>query len=393
LTEVVYIQYELKMQTQSVRQKSPGCVASALLLVALSTGCDKSKESEEAGGGASEDEPAEPAEVKGLHASSSDPAVVALVEEVLTCEWSDDWGPASSCEAYRAWQRSDELKAADATLVNMLEDPDDKLRYLASEAIGPKSWATAFRDDAALVGRILAAAKVETHERVASWLGDALAEVSYADIGDAELTDAAMGLLKTHDISQLRASLASGLLEKAPAHPGLYELYVGLARNVEEADVRFSTHLGLRGAMTLDDDKKTAVCEVWTEGIGSTDENVASLAGELMARFEACSEKWDALLEGIAERAEQGRLAKSANSWRDAKALKDLHAQDQATDDQKKRAVAVAKTLVENTQINVRARTDALRFVGDADPNGARFAARFLEDENSTIRRWAQELQ
>jgi hypothetical protein len=107
--------------------------------------------------------------VKGLGNADNDPAIVALATKVEVCEWLTGMGTLdAACPEWKAWQDAKTWRSdgglggatADATIVNLLEDSDIKVRALASERI----WAHGndLRKDPALVKRVLAAAAGET---------------------------------------------------------------------------------------------------------------------------------------------------------------------------------------------------------------------------------------
>ena len=105
----------------------------ALTLLAAVPACkdekgDDSAETAEEESGSSGD--------SGLNHPDNDAAVVKLAKAAMKCEWKRD-ALAHDCEDYKAWNKSEELDDGknDATLLNMLDDGDKVVRFLAAKAL------------------------------------------------------------------------------------------------------------------------------------------------------------------------------------------------------------------------------------------------------------------
>jgi len=137
------------------------------------------------------------AEVKGLANPTSDPATVLLANNALACKWKPDCTghgcpkdqldltPDEGCAGVKTW-RSAKIAgtdAGDATLVNMLEDRDVRVRLLGAWQLsfGPHgAWAS----NRELARRVIAAAAAESEEgnQIAALAG-AVADINYDATG------------------------------------------------------------------------------------------------------------------------------------------------------------------------------------------------------------------
>ena len=124
----------------------------ALLLAAPACNDDNAGDSAETdeGSGSSGD--------SGLNHPDNDKAVVKLAKAAKKCEWKRD-SLAHDCEDLKAWNKSEELDDGknDATLLNMLEDGDKVVRFLAAKALQNNS--VKWPSDEKAGKRVLAAAK------------------------------------------------------------------------------------------------------------------------------------------------------------------------------------------------------------------------------------------
>ena len=337
----------------------------ALVLGALvATGCCKESSTEK---------PAEASGTKGLADPSNDKALVDLTKPVLTCKWAS-YGFDANCPAYKAWSESDLFKngAGDATLVNYLDDPDEKVRYLGARMLGQKG--NAYRKDGALATRVVDGADKETSKVVVSPLGRAVGSIDLVAVGLAPRVET---MIESHSNDDLREALAGGTMSANREAPGMYALFVKLARADKNAKVRKAAAASFWTGTPRG--KHEDVCKLWLELAGDKDGDLAGHSAYHCAFSPlegGCTGQWDALLSLIERQAKSGEVKSSFT----ASALKYLYDQKKVSAAQKKRALAVAKLLVENTKNDGSARGSALEFVGKQDPGGKAYAARFDND-------------
>jgi hypothetical protein len=271
---------------------------------------------------------------------------VAVAQETLTCEWEEK-GFTLNCDAYRAWTRSDALEGADQTLLNMLEDDNEQVRFLAATILNERQVATTYREEAAEARRVVVAAGAEETDVVAFHLGGAVAVINFGAVDDAALASEIVEMMQSHPVASARAGLASRLMGVNRAHPELFEVYLEVARGDEDAQVRREAQAGLRASMP-DEAQQAMLCELWSEAAADGDGDVASQAAEALTDLTYCREHWDALLETLRARAEAGHVASADDFKRFPKVLHNIHRHADATPDQRTRAVEVARALVEN---------------------------------------------
>jgi len=147
---------------------------------------------------------------KGLSAKDNDPKVIALVKPALGCGW-DTHGFKNDCEEWKKWREADaEFKggAGDATLVNLIEDVDEKVRYAGAFKLDRDG--SAYRADKALATRTVAAAEAEKTNKFAGMLGGAIAEIAFDKTG---LWDRVKALATTSEHVPLRSSLVGHMLK------------------------------------------------------------------------------------------------------------------------------------------------------------------------------------
>lgn len=112
------------------------------------------------------DKPAEPAKKVGLEDPTSDPKIVAAAKQVLTdCaktmeeKSGEKTKMLDACDKFGAHFGDQRFEKAEVTMVNFLEDPDVRVRFMG--LVGLHRFAYAYKDDKALVGRALDALKKE----------------------------------------------------------------------------------------------------------------------------------------------------------------------------------------------------------------------------------------
>lgn len=149
------------------------------------------------------------ARVRGLDAQSSDPLVVKLIRDVVAqCPWNGRF------EGLCRRVEHDELVTdgkADETLVNMLEDESEKVRWLGARLLlvnGKK-----YGRDPNLAKRVVAAAKAETSDSVVQPMASAAAAISGTATGPSEELK---WLMTEHAVEKMRSEVAVSLLGQNP---------------------------------------------------------------------------------------------------------------------------------------------------------------------------------
>jgi hypothetical protein len=323
----------------------------------------------------------------GLADPSNDAAVVALAKKALACEWKNA-GFKYDCPDLKAWKEAELLKkgANDKTLVNMLGDADEKVRWLS--ATGLSSHGLEYRKDKALASALVTAAEKETFEANGSTLGSALSRI---DLKATGLTDRVKKIISGHKLEALRRSVAGSVLFNNKEEGDFFGFLQELARNKEEkAGVRRAAVAAFWTGTPQG--KHEDACKFWLEMADDDEQEVAGEAAYMCAFYphnDGCTGQWDALLDLIENKSKAGEV----NSPQVASALNYLHDQKKVSPAQKTRTLAVAKTLAENAKNGGSARARALEFVGKKDPAGRTYAAKFENDQEFFVKSTAKRIQ
>jgi len=323
-------------------------------------------------GSGSDPKPAVKAEppAKGLAAKDNDPAIVALVKEAVKCKPDGsrlEW----NCDGFKAWRDSKLFGDAksDKTLANLLEDPDEKVRFL-----GADRFAVRASEDAAIAKRVLAAAQAETSTLVADSLGKALGKI---DANKAGIAADVTKVITDHKLPELRL----GVIIAGAENGALFAPILAVANTSTDDKMR----LAAEGAFynNTPAGKEADVCKMWLANVDNANAEISGTAAELCGRVSSCKDSWDPLLDKIDAKAKAGAVAFHGM----AGALQWIHDGSTATDAQKARTLALGKAIASNTKNEAFARARAVEFVGATDKA---FAAGFKNDKEGVIKQAAE---
>lgn len=320
----------------------------------------------------------------GLNAAGNDPAVVALAKKAITCKFSES-GLEYSCADKKAWEESELTKEgkADPTLVEMLGDASEPVRYIAAYALSGKG--DKFKGDKAMADKILTAAEKETSKAVARELGAVAGKIKLKDLG---FVDRAMKLAKAPTMKELRKSFIGSA--QFSNREEFYETTKAIAKSDPDIDLRDAAMSAYW--VGTPNSKNAEVCALWLElSHDPANEEFAAHAAYFTAFYphsSGCKAEWDTMLGDIEKGAKAGKLKSSY--W--GSALYYLHNQSAASDAQKKRAIAIAKTVVENAANGGSARGRALELVGEKDPTSKAFVTKFKDDKDFYVKSRAADL-
>lgn len=360
-------------------------VIAVAALTLFATSCCKDKKGDEPGTSGASSGPAESG-TKGLSDPSNDKALVDLAKPVLACKWSAG-GFDYSCAELKAWNASDLLKdgKADKTLVNFLDDGDEKVRYLGASGLSQKG--RAYRKDKDLATHVVDVADKESAKVVVTALGRAVGTI---DLKGTGLADRVKTMVESHKNEALREALAGNTLFDNRDVPGMYDLFVKLARTDKTPAVRRAAAAAFWTGTP--NGKNEEVCKLWLELAGDKDSDLAGHSAYHCAFTSSgggCVGQWDALLTLIETQAKSGGVRSSFT----ASALNYFYGQGKASAAQKKRALEIAKVLVKNNKNDGAARSSALDFIGKNDPGGKAFAAQFDADSDFFVKSSAKRIK
>jgi len=381
--------------------------AGALALLICAAGCGKSADPTAAGSAAPSAQAA-PASSAAVGAGNEDPMITAPVKAVIeTCSatWRPGWGFEAACPAFQAFSALKVPRGAqDATLVHLLDDPSEKVRSLGARGLA--TWGVTFATDKALAERVIAAAGKETSEAFAGILGNVAGHI---DVSVTGLGEPIKGLvLREGALQELQAGVIAGFLPANVASPIAFDLTREMALSGPNTRVRNAAVTALSAVY---EKRGEEVCEIWTQALKAPEElpaanaasrlttgaswvgysqNGWSTTSSYFVRENRCAKLQNATLAAIEERAKTTKLVEEG--W--VTALAGLFREDLPTAPaaEKKRALSVARALVEKKDHSPTLRGSALRFVAKKDPDGKAFAAKFEKDPDTYLKTVAAEI-
>jgi hypothetical protein len=346
-------------------------IACVLSLSLAAAACGK-KSDGAADGAASSSGPA----VKGLGNSANDPTIVAAAKKAMACPWKgDSTSFDTDCADWKAWVATSDVykvAAADATFINMIEDPDVKVRLLASEHLGHDSerkWVT----DPALSGRVIAAAAAETQSHYGvDAMGKAVAHIDFSKTGNWA---AAKTALEGTSLKSMERSALDWLLDFNETNAEVWDWVKSKLKDPDKSTAGAAV-FGFVGLST----RRADACKVWADMLPD-DRIGASCASHISGQTE-CAPQFDATLDAADGHAKNANATDSDWPYSMGKIAKSV----KATDAQKKRAIAIITSFANNTHVDGYVRAGAIRAMYEADPaKGKALAAKFAKDPNSSI--------
>jgi hypothetical protein len=320
---------------------------------------------------------------KGLADTANDPKIAKAFKDVLDCPWSadDDWF-ASECPALVAFGENEALLGEDVdqgvlTLLNLLDDSDEKVRFLALDKM--PSSAAAYNDKA-LASRILAQAERETTERCASGFG---ALVGKIDLKSTGLIAPVKRLVETHAKPKLRKSILGGILYSNADNRDAMDLVLAGLKS-DDKDIRYTSVLNLsKGEKSFAAD----ICPAFVKMLDDPSPDVVGLSAQNLGYVGKCTGQIDTLLAFATKRAAAGgeKLFLIAN------ALGNLCENASVSDAQKKEAAKIARAFASGKN-DSSVRSSAFYGVTSCDPAGAEaFLKGFLKNPDENVKKSAQE--
>lgn len=340
-----------------------GSLAGLLLVAGLSPGCSKSSPPD-----VRDAAPTSVPRPQGLDHPANDPRVASLARGALACPWTDK-GLVETCPALIAWKKAVEQDtSADPTLVAMLDDSRDAVRWLSG--VGLAEGSRPLHRDGERAKVLVDATRREKHERVGRELGFA---VGALDLTATKLEREVRELVTSHPLPLVRLAIVSRTLQ---TNPSMFELVFQLARTEKDPQVRRSAIGALRLAPAA---HREQVGALWVELASDADGEIADAAVTKCAvSEEICRARWDDLLTKMEARA-------TAFPEFMPFALGDLHEQPRATAQQKARAERLAVAVLEATSNTDIARSKALAALARMDPKRARALAAKYVDAPSVV--------
>jgi hypothetical protein len=323
---------------------------------------------------------------KGLAAADNDAAIVALVKAALDCPRNGHEllpGCREGFALYRAL--TVDGAAADRTLVNLLEDPDDRVRSIGIFAL----WSPQrprFQPDKDLAGRVIAAAEKEAPTGAAAiYWGGVVAAIDFERAGVLARVAA---MVKNEQLGEVRRVVVKRMLVANKQSPGAARLVMDMVKDPdpEMKLAALSAFSQFSGANVPE------VCTFLLSETDDADDEVASRAAYALGEMTLgprCAETVDGLLTSVEKRA----VAKPNDNSVWGAALY-LACTPSALDDaQRTRAAKLATTLAASRTAGDRLRCAALDAILRCDPtNGMARVTTYRKDKSELVRSHAESL-
>jgi hypothetical protein len=321
------------------------------------------------------DEPPAPAAPRGLEAEDNNPALIELAKPIAECEVDASY-PSNSCtETVMAFIKAMDEEKDMPTLVNLLEDPSAKVRFLATRVM---SYELLMQKRAAqqYAMRVAAVAAAETDVAIAKLMGGVLLQGPFKD---KAYSDAIAAMFEAHALPEMRASIAKNL--SAQDNERFIPLMKKRFAEENDKDVKLAI---LSGFYTTD-----GVCEWLLPIVDDPDNDIAGRAGyNIVWTSGECKDHYDAFNEKFAARIESKKFDRmfllSTMYMAEAKG---------ATDAQKQAFIDMLKPIVEDTTLSGMTRSSALKTIGEHGKDGKTYARKFRKDPDNFVSGAAKDIK
>lgn len=343
-----------------------------VVLATLATGCGAK------GGDAA------PAASASTKAAAVDPTIDAMARSASTCKSYDYGGFDSSCPAYKTWTEAKDAfneGKADASLVALLSDGDEKIRYLAAAKLN--QYGKAFHTDKTLAQSVVTAAEKEQRKFAQKEIAAAAGQIQVRATGTFDRVKA---LVAKRDMPDVRRGILSNLLYNNQDDDAVYDL---VRETVKDADGTVA-QAALGSFWAGGGHKPDKTCQVYAENLGNGNDEVAAASCDYLAWSGRCTSRYDGLLDALEKRVKAGPVSFTSH----VTAARHLCDDTKASDAQRKRAAAFGRTIAGKKDTKAWIRSSALEAVIHCDlGNGGRsFVGKFKADPEKTVADKAKDL-
>ncbi|MEO8706815.1 MAG: hypothetical protein ABI867_42705 [Kofleriaceae bacterium] len=340
----------------------------------------------------------------GILAPDNDPDIVAAAKTVLA-ECATKWKAKSGWGSCSALDKLHDLKPKvpgdrDATLVNLAEDPDEKVRAIAADGLLYIGGGR-YEHDEGLATRLVAALEKETCVSIDGRMARHVAKIDVAKVPLADrIKKLALAPATTNDIKVFLGAWWGSDTSKDNA--AAYETSKTLATTATDNRVRRSAMMGLSTFYTGHEEE---LCQIWNAAIADSDLETSRTAMQLVCGSSSiftsdedapggdsaggvrsseikCAQA-DAVVDAIAAKAKAGTINHSDYVY----ALDAASSGDKPTPLRTK-ALAVLKAVVEN-KANGYERPRALERLVSLDKTQKPYAQKWARDKDleDTVKR------
>ncbi len=334
--------------------------------------CDK-KEEPKAAAPAGDRPAAAPEKPKiGLDSPKNNPKTVEVAKKALACPWKDDFDAA--CADYKTWLE-DKAIYDEETFISMLEDPDEKVRFLGAKRLYDTLGVL---DDKALAERLLTVAEKSKTPREQHPLGNSVGKIQ---LEGTDLFPRIKALLNAKETTpNMRVGILGALMKTNPASDDAFNLMRESAKNPDfDSNVQGTAF----GAMSWH--TKPAKCDAFLEATQDADDGRAGDATQFILRSDQhCDAHYDAVIKSLEDRVK----AKKVTNALFGDALRLLcNPKGTAKPPQVKKAAAIAKKIAEDKKLEGRIRASGITGAAECDPKGAKaYSARFKKETDEDIK-------
>lgn len=331
--------------------------------------------------------PAPPAEKRGLEAPGNDAEVVALARAALECKRDRDDPIDYQCEGYQKFRDAPKLASADATLLNFIEDADERVRWLGARAL-PDGFAMspkpAYVEQPEAAARLVRAFAKEPSLEVAKMIGS---KVGRIDVEKTAQLPAIAEVVKERKHPQAVRAILSFLLFTNSQSRAAFDFMLGLTRDPDDGIRQEATGAFWAGGSL----SRAETCKMWEARLADQDSDIAGASAQHIGWYhQECAPSYVAMLEAI-----EGRIAAKTIDDKSsfATGLDRMCEHEWTGAPQKKQAAVLAKKLAADKTAHSFLRREALSAVHACDRAGGKaFVAKFTHDKESWVADRAKEL-
>jgi hypothetical protein len=311
--------------------------------------------------------------------------VESLARSALACKTLGTTFDAT-CPAMKAWtdaREGFEGGKADAALVALLADGDEKVRYLAAFKLNQHG--AAYRTDRALAQATIRAVAHEKSSFAGFEVGSALGRIRVSETGTLP---ALASIVKDKDCPTLRLGVLGNLLNANPDVAAVFDLVKSTVKDPDR-----TVGLGaLRAFWTGGAKNPAATCDVYAENVDNADGAIAAEASNALSWYGKCQAQYDALLDSLDRRVTTGASALGAAQYMTA--ARHVCADGAASAKQKQRAAQIGRAVASKTEVKTWVRGSALDTVWACEPNASArsFVSGFKADPEKPLADKARDL-
>ena len=357
-------------------------------LLALTFGCaeKKAEAPPKAPAPLQAEKPAPPAEKKGLEAPGNDADLVQLAKGALTCPRDRDDLIDYQCAGYKAFRDSPKLKTGDATLLNFIEDPDERVRWLGARGL-PDGFAMnprpAYVEQPEAAARLVRAFAKEESLEAAKMIGSKVGRINVEKTG--QLAAIAEVIKARKHPRAVREILSNLLFTNSQSRPA-FDLMLALTGDPDDG-IRYdaTSAFWVGGGLS-----RPETCKMWEAHLADKDPAIAGSSAQHIGWYhEECAPSYGAMLEAI-----DGRIATKTLGDKSSFAigLDRMCEQEWTKAPEKKKATTLAKKLAADKELHVFVRMEGLSAVSACDKGGKAYVAKFTHDKEEWVAQRAKEL-